>query len=181
MSLALAGCFGGRPPLTFDLGAAETARVSRRSSRSVVITLPKAVQTYDSQRVVVREAGNLLSYLPESQLSDTLPSLIQTRLLQTFESGGFPNVGRPDDQLRVDVTLATEVRAFEIDVSRGNLATVTLNAKLVDERAGTIFANQTFTASVQAATNPVSAAISGLDAALQDVMKQILIWTARHA
>ncbi|MBU1304246.1 MAG: membrane integrity-associated transporter subunit PqiC, partial [Alphaproteobacteria bacterium] len=128
LSLGLAGCLGVTPPVTFDLSSASKVPMRRRSSRVVVITLPKTVQTYDTQRVVIREAGNVLSYLPEAQLSDTLPRLVQTRMLQTFEASNFPNIGRPDDQLRVDVTLATELQAFEIDVANGNLATVTISA-----------------------------------------------------
>ncbi|WP_224703117.1 ABC-type transport auxiliary lipoprotein family protein [Devosia aquimaris] len=181
LSLGLAGCLGATPPVTFDLTSASGTPMRRRSSRVVVITLPKTVQTYDSQRVVVREAGNVLSYLPEAQLSDTLPRLVQTRLLQTFEASNFPNIGRPDDQLRVDVTLATELQAFEIDVASGNLATVTINAKLVDETRGMIFASKSFTATQPAATNPAAAAIAGLDGALKTVMSDILQWTARTA
>lgn len=181
LALGLAGCFTPTPPLTYDLSSYNGSALSRRSSRVVVITLPKTVQTYDSQRVVVREAGNILSYLPQAQWSDTLPSLVQTRLLQTFEASNFPNIGRPDDQLSVDVTLATEIRSFEIDVGQGNLATVTINAKLVDERRGAIFASKVFTATQPATLDPTVAAISALDAALKDVMAQILTWTARTA
>jgi cholesterol transport system auxiliary component len=181
LSLGLAGCLGVTPPVTFDLSSASKVPMRRRSSRVVVITLPKTVQTYDTQRVVIREAGNVLSYLPEAQLSDTLPRLVQTRMLQTFETSNFPNIGRPDDQLRVDVTLATELQAFEIDVANGNLATVTISAKLVDERRGMIFASRSFTASQAAATNPAAAAIAGLDGALKQVMSDILQWTAQTA
>ena len=181
LALGLAGCFGGRPPLTIDLGSYSGSTLSRRSSRVVVITLPKTVQTYDSQRVVVREPGNILSYVPDAQWSDGLPQLVQTRLLQTFETSRFPNIGRPDDQLAVDVTLATEIRAFEIDVALGTVAVVTINAKLVDERRGAIFASKVFTASRPAQLNPTTAAIAALDEALKDVMSQILAWTARTA
>lgn len=181
LTLALTGCLGATAPITYDLGSASPSRAPRRSSRTVVITLPKTVQTYDSQRVVVRDVGNELSYLPDAQLSDTLPRLVQTRLLQTFEAANFPNIGRPDDQLRVDVTLATELRTFDIDISQGGLATVTINAKLVDEARGAIFASQTFTASRQGTIEPAAAAIASLDIALQDVMSQILLWTARNA
>ena len=181
LALTLAGCFTATPPLTYDLVSAPQGAVRRRSSRVVVITEPKTVSTYDTQRVVVREPGNVLSYLPEAQWSDTLPRLVQTRLLQTFEASQFRNVGRPDDQLQVDVTLATEITAFEIDIAKGNAASIAINAKLVDEKRGMIFANKVFSATQPAAINPTTAAISGLDAALQDVMGQILVWTAQNA
>lgn len=181
MALTLTGCLAGAPPVTFDLSSASLVPMRRRSSRVVVITLPKTVQTYDSQRVVVRDVGNVLSYLPDAQLSDTLPRLVQTRLLQTFEASNFPNIGRPDDQLRVDVTLATELQAFEIDAANGNLATVRINAKLVDERRGMIFASKSFSATQAAAIDPAAAAIGGLDGALKQVMADILQWTAQTA
>lgn len=181
LTLGLAGCFTTTPPITYDLTSASQIPMRRRSSRVVVITLPVAVQTYDSQRVVVRDVGNMLSYLPEAQLSDTLPRLLQTRLLQTFQASNFPNIGRPDDQLSVDITLATEIQAFEIDVSKGNLATVTINAKLVDERRGMIFASKTFSSSQPSTTEPAAAAIGGLDIALRQVMSEILQWTAQTA
>ena len=181
LTLSLAGCLAATPPVTFDLTSASNIPLNRRSSRVVVITLPRTVQIYDSQRVVVRDVGNMLSYLPEAQLADTLPRLVQTRLLQTFEDSDFPNIGRPDDQLRVDVTLATELQAFEIDAANGNLATVTINAKLVDEARGMIFANRSFTATQPAAVSPAGAAINGLDIALRQVMAEILQWTARTA
>lgn len=182
ISLPLAGCsVTGTPPETFDLASASAAPVRRRSSRTVVITEPEAVMTYDTERVVVREPGGVLSYLPEAQWSDRLPVLIQTRMLQTFENAAFPNIGRPDDQLSVDVTLATEIRAFEIDVSTGAVATVTLSAKLVNERRGSIAANSVFTATVPALSASGRGAITSLNNALQDVSLQILRWTAAQA
>jgi cholesterol transport system auxiliary component len=181
LALSVSGCFTPTPPLTYDLTSTSHGPLRRRSSRVVVITEPKTVQTYDTQRVVIREPGNILSYLPDAQWSDTLPRLVQTRLLQTFEASNFKNIGRPDDQLKVDVTLATELRAFEIDVSRGNLATVTVNAKLVDEARGAIFASKEFSATQQATQSPATSAITALDNALQSVMAQILLWTAQTA
>jgi cholesterol transport system auxiliary component len=181
LALGLAGCLAATPPITYDLTSASKVPMRRQSSRVVVITLPVAVQTYDTQRVVVRDVGNVLSYLPDAQLSDTLPRLVQTRLLQTFQASNFPNIGRPDDQLSVDVTLATDLQAFEIDASKGNLATVTINAKLVDERRGLIFASRSFSATQPSTTEPAAAAIGGLDTALRQVMAEILLWTAQTA
>jgi len=181
MALTLAGCFAATPPLTYDLVSGSVGPVRRATGRTVVITEPEAVQTYDSARVVVRQAGNLLAYLPEAQLSDTLPRLLQTRLLQTFEASNFPNIGRPDDQLAVDVTLATEIREFEIYVGETTEARVVINAKLVDENRRQIFANRSFSSARPATVEPAPAAIAALDATLQQVMAEILQWTARNA
>lgn len=176
-----AGCATTLAPITYDLAPGNFEPVRRRSSRTVVIILPKAVSTYDTERLVVRQPGGVLSYLPEAQWSDRLPRLLQTRLLHTFEDAGFANVGRPDDQLAVDVTLATEIRAFEIDVSGAPTAVVSLSAKLVDERQGSVSPTKTFEARLPASAETGAAAVAGLDAALRDVARQILLWTAQEA
>ncbi|UJQ94661.1 ABC-type transport auxiliary lipoprotein family protein [Mariluticola halotolerans] len=182
LALPLMGCsVTGSPPVTFDLSAATAEKVRRRSTRTIVITTPKAVQTYDTMRVVVREPGGILSYLPDAQLSDTLPSLLRTRVLQSFENAAFPNIGLPDDQLSVDVTLALEIRAFEIDVSEGSVASVSLAAKLVNERQGSIYASSVFSAETPAPITPGTAAIAGLNEALQQVTREIVAWTAAKA
>jgi len=182
MALPLVGCsVAGSPPVTFDLAAAPAPKIPRASNRTIVITLPKAVQTYDTARVVVREPGGILSYLPDAQWSDQLPSLLRTRVLQTFENAAFANIGLPEDQLSVDVTLALEIRAFEIDTTAGSVATVSLAAKLVNERRGAIYASSVFSVSVPTPVSPGTVAIAGLNDALQQVSLQIVEWTAAKA
>jgi cholesterol transport system auxiliary component len=182
MSLLLAGCFGASPLTTYDLTAASAAgSVRRRSNRTVVVSEPDAVQTYDSERMVVRDVGGVLSYLPDSQWSDRLPSLIQTRIVQSFEDAGVPNVGRPSDQLLVDVVLATDVRAFDVDVAKGQLAVVTLAARLIDDVARRVIATRTFTASVPIAKLDGVNAAQSFDIALNEVVRQIIAWTAANA
>lgn len=181
VALPLAGCLLGPAPVTFDLGAAQQGHIRRRSNRTVVITLPRTIETYDTQNIVVRQPGNVLSYLPDAQYAGSLPDLVRTRLLQSFEQSGFRNIGLPDDQLNVDVTLATQILAFEINVTSGSVASVSILAKLVDERRNEIFATKTFSAKVPAAASPATAAIAGLNEALKDVTRQIIEWTARHA
>ncbi len=183
LTLPVIGCaITAAPRETFDLSAAQTDRVRRASSRTLVITRPISVQTYETERVVVRSAGGVLSYLPKAQWSDSLPVLIQTRLLETFENAAFKNVGRPSDQLSVDVTLATEIRAFEIDTtSTPPQASVKLSAKLVNERRGSIFASAVFSATVPLQRTVDVCAIASLDSALHDVALQLLSWSAKSA
>src|SRR5690606_24412916 len=134
-AVTLAGCsFTGRPPFTYDLMAVEAGEaLRRRTNRTVLITEPTAIGVYDSQRIVVREPGGVLSYLPEAQLSDRLPLLLRTRLVQSFEERGVNNIARSGDRVNIEIALATDVRAFELDTRLGPVAVVTLSARLVDE------------------------------------------------
>jgi cholesterol transport system auxiliary component len=181
LTTVLAACMGARPPITYDLQPTRrTGPVQRRTSRTIVVTEPQVIQTYDTERVVVRDGGGVLSYLPEAQWSDRLPRLIQTRLLQSFEDSQFPNIGRPTDQLQAEVALAMDVRAFELDVSTGN-AVVTMSARMIDDVNRRIISNRSFTGSVPLTSLNAAPAIAALDGALAQVIDQMMVWAAQNA
>ena len=59
----LAACTGGSALVTYDLVAGATAPLARRSNRTVLISVPEAIQTYDTDRIVAREAGGVGSWV----------------------------------------------------------------------------------------------------------------------
>lgn len=176
----LAGCFGPRPLVTYDLTLAGLAPVRQRAGRMVVVTEPDAVQTYVTDRMVVRQPGDILSYLPDAQWSDSLPSLIQTRVVQAFGDSGVINVGRPSDQLAFEVVLATDIRAFDIDLTAGQQAVVTLAARLIDDIDRRVIAYRTFTTSAPVAELEGFYAAQAFDVALNKVLREIIAWTAAN-
>lgn len=176
----LAACTGATPLVTYDLVAAATQPVARRSNRTVLISVPEAIQTYDTDRIVAREAGGVLSYLPTAQWSDSLPRLIQTRLLQAFQDAGVANVGRTTDPLNPDRVLASDIRAFELDLSAGRQAVVSLNVRLVDDWNRRIVASSAFAATVPAPGTTAPEAVPALNAALNQVIEEIVRWTVQR-
>ncbi|MCD7059405.1 ABC-type transport auxiliary lipoprotein family protein [Pelagibacterium xiamenense] len=182
LTTALAGCFGARQLTTYDLTAAAQAAVPRRSNRTVIVDVPDAIQIYDSERIVVREPGGVLSYLADSQWSDVLPRLVQTRMLQSFRDAGVANIGAPSDPLDAEVILATDVRAFELDTSRGAaMARVSLAVRLVDDWDRRIIASQTFSADVPASSLNAPTVVAALNTALDSVIVELVAWTAARA
>ncbi|WP_404405607.1 ABC-type transport auxiliary lipoprotein family protein [Pelagibacterium halotolerans] len=182
LTSALAGCFGVQKLTTYDLTAATQDVVPRRSNRTVIVDLPDAIQIYDSERIVVRETGGVLSYLADSQWSDTLPRLVQTRMLQSFRDAGVANIGRPSDPLDADVILSTDVRAFELDTTSGAaMARVSLAVRLVDDWNRRIIASQTFSADVPATNLNAPNVVAALNTALDAVLVEVVGWTAARA
>lgn len=180
----LAGCLGlgTSAPITYDLTATAAQPVTRRSNRMIIVGEPQAISTYDSERIVVREPGGVLSYLAESQWSDRLPILVQTRMLQSFRDAGVANVGRISDPIAVDVILSTDVRAFELDTTTGaGIARVALGARLVDDRNRAIIASQNFFSDVPVSSLDQRAVVAALNGALDAVLGQIVSWTAARA
>lgn len=174
---ALAGC-AGSAPTTFDL-VAPTDTLGPRSSRGqLVVSEPAAPTAYDSERIVVRPRPTELAYLTGAQWSERLPALIQSRIIQTFENSAMlRSVGRPGEHIDAAVTLESDIRAFEIDVAKG-VARVEISAKLVTDPAGKVIAAQVFSGQAPAKDSKGAEATAALNAALAQVLRQMVAWAA---
>jgi cholesterol transport system auxiliary component len=166
------------PPTTFDLTAPEMPRASRGGARQVVVVEPDALQVINSDRIVVSPKPGIVTYLAGAQWADRLPSLVQTRLIQTFENGTrLASVGGPEDRIVPDVTLVTAIRTFGIDAAQG-MAVVEMSAKLVTEGSGRVEAAKLFSARVPSGGTSGPQAAAALDLAQQDVLRQIVLWAS---
>lgn len=181
LALIAGGCamlFPDPPPPTFDLKAAQTFSPPGAGAGrgTLIVVTPQAIQTVDSQRMVVRQ-GTQISYVPGGQWADSLPNLLQARLVQSFENGGrLAAVGRPEDRLTPDYQLLTDIRAFEINASATPVALVELSVKIVGEQAGRVIAAKVFRAELPASAVTGEAASAALDTALTQVLAEIVAW-----
>lgn len=173
----LAGC-AGSTPTTYDLSAPTSIRTLRPGRAQIVVSLPSAGQVVATNRVLVRGSGGTVSYLPNVQWADSVPTLVQSRLIETYENAGrIGRVGRPDDKITPDVNLAVDIREFEIISTGAPTARVTLAVRMVAAQTGRIVAARIFSASAPTGFDG-SAATRSLDAALQEVLREVVIWTA---
>ena len=119
--------------------------------------------------------------LTSAQWVERLPSLVQTRLIQTFENGkSLRSVGRPGDKMVADSSLNSEIRKFEINVTTGQ-ANVEISAKLIGETSGRVMAAGIFSAQVPGSASEGANAAAALDAALSQVLRQIVVWTTSRS
>ena len=179
-SLALAGCGGGPPPVTFDLSQPEiTARRALHAKRQFVVTEPVAVQPLDSDRVLVRRPDGSLATLAHAQWSDRLPRLVQARIVQAFENAGaVGRVGVSGGVITPDVTLDVEIRLFELDAGAGQ-GKIELAVKLVDAVTGRTVAARLFRADIAGETEGPAAA-GTLDRALGRILNEITRWASAY-
>jgi cholesterol transport system auxiliary component len=175
-ALALGAC-SSPPPTTFDLSAPRDVGKSAGGQGQLAVGEPIAVQALDSERIIVKDQADAISFLPGVQWADRLPRLVQTRLIQTFENASrIASVGRPGGGLVADSLLVTEIRAFQIEAA-GSQALVEITAKLVTS-AGRVVAARLFTARVPVASLEGPNAAQALDKALSQVMRDIVRWTS---
>ena len=174
--LALLGGCGGATPLTFDLAALPGQARAGGTARSIVVSEPVGLQPMEADRIIVREPGGSLSFLGGGQWADRLPRLIQTRVIQSLENTGrLRSVSRPGDKVPSDYQLVSEIREFDINSGTGE-AVVDLSAKLIAEGSGRVVNARVFTARVPVAKVDPQNAAAGLDAALSQVLGDLVRW-----
>ena len=176
-ALLLAGC-GGSQLASFDLAAAPAAKMRAGSIRGVLaVAEPVADGPLDSERIVIRTGPDQLAYLAGAKWAGSLPSLLQSKIIASFENARLvKSVVRPGGAS--DYSLHVDVRRFEVDVV-DNLARIELSARIVSDRTGRPIAAKIFTATTPTERTADGKAAEALDAALANVLRQMVSWTAR--
>lgn len=186
VAVALTGCAGLGPQQatsdTYQLSALQSVESRAvRSGTQILVPEPAALKALDSENIVVRPDTITLQYLAESQWSDRLPRLVQSRLAGALEaSDRFEGVGLPGQGLAIDFQLVTDIREFGVVTSAGQ-ARVTIGVKLLDDRNGVVRSTQSFnaTAAVSPSASP-DAFVAALDRAFSSVVADIVLWTTQR-
>jgi cholesterol transport system auxiliary component len=162
------------PRATYDLTAASGGFAARAGRGQLAILRPDATLPADSDRIVVRAGPQSIAYLTGAQWVDKLPSLVQSRLIESFQNAHLlREVGRPG--MLADFSLQTSIRRFELDAARSE-AIVEISAQILGQN-GRIIAGRLFSGTVPVASSDPAVVATALDAALAQVMRDIVIWT----
>lgn len=173
-AVLLAGC-ASAPKLTYDLNAVSGRFPARGAKGQIAISVPEATLPANSNEIVVRTGPQAVEYLSGAQWADKLPPLIQSRLIESFENAHLVRAaGKPG--MLADATLQTNVRRFDFDPARSE-ASVEMFAQLV-HASGRIIAGRLFSADVRSPSSEPPAVAAAFDAALSQVMREIVLWAA---
>jgi cholesterol transport system auxiliary component len=187
--LALTGCsglFGGSAPAHLYRVTPKSAYPPNLLHRSVqiLVDVPLAPAGLDTARIALSRSAVSIDYFADSEWTDRAPLLVQTALVESFESSGTINaIDRESVGLRADFILKTEIRHFEAvyDSPTGPpYAWAAINVRLVNPSNRDIVAQSSFERRQQASTNDVPGIIEAFDEALGGVMKDIVVWTVTN-
>lgn len=181
LAVVVAGCslFRGPPPETFELSGPDSIpRVPSGTAAQLLIPEPSALKTLDSERIVVA-TGPKLSYFPDAQWPDRMPKVFQAKAIEAFEKSKRARaVGRPGEGLSIDYQLLTNVRAFEYrSDGNGGTAYIEVSVKVMDDRNGRIVAAKVFHGEAPVADETAEDVVAGVDAALAEVLIDLVRWT----
>lgn len=142
-----------------------------------------AAAALDTVRIALRRELTRIEYYADVAWTERAPLMIQTLLVESFEnSNSIVSVGRETFGLRADYVLKTELREFQaeyVDERGAPEVRVQINAKLVRMPERRIVAGQTFESVEDADSRAFREVILAFDAALGNVLKDIVEWTLR--
>lgn len=157
------------------------AEVLPRANWQLVVDPPNAAAALDTPRVALARSPYTIEYYAGATWTDNAPAMIQTLLIESFEStGSIVAVGREAIGLRPDYILKTDLREFQAVYQEGEAVPtvwVRMNAKLVEMPDRRIIASETFEQRVKARGRRFPDVIDAFDQALGTVLKNIVVFT----
>ena len=162
--------------VSYDLTAPRDFPPPEKAARSqIVIPEPATLVVLDTQRIIVDPSAG--EPLENVQWSDTLPKLLQEKVIQSFEASNYVGaVARPMEGLAADYQLLIDLRSFQIGgTAAAPTAHVEFAAKILGE-AGRIVGSRTFDAVVPAGDVSARGAASALDQAFGKAVTGLVIW-----
>jgi phospholipid/cholesterol/gamma-HCH transport system substrate-binding protein len=119
-------------PRIYDLTAPRVPRLDRAPEGQTVVADPTVPVVLDTQRILVTTSGEEPIAMDDAQWADTIPKMVQARIIESLEKAGYSRVGRPTDGITADHQLLIEIRQFQVSPSH-KTALIALSAKVVGE------------------------------------------------
>ncbi len=165
---------------TYDLSAVgkfDEPRIPLKAEFSV--SEPSAVARLQTQRFLFSPDADHSGF-DDAQWSDSLPILLQARVLQSFENYDIAHAPlRSEPGADSGTRLVLDLRQFEVQMEPSPHAVVSFSAKLVDS-ANVVKAARVFQSdSAIAALDPASAALA-FNSAFGNAAKDLVSWTAHQ-
>jgi phospholipid/cholesterol/gamma-HCH transport system substrate-binding protein len=144
----------------------------------LVIAEPTATTRLQTQRFLFASDEEPHEDFANAQWSDSLPQLVQAKLLQSFENYDIAHAPLRGDALsEPGVRLVIDLRQFEIAVAPERKVTIALSAKLVDG-AGKLKAARIFEQSSPMDALTVAQATTAFGHAFETLSRNVVTWTA---
>jgi cholesterol transport system auxiliary component len=147
----------------------------------LVVASPVAPASFDTDRITLERAPNIMDYYAHSQWPDQLPVMVQSLLVEAFEkSGKIRAVGRETDSIRADYILETEIRDFEAFYAVADTPPnirVNITAKLLAALSHELVGTTQSVRQAQAAANDMTNITAAFAQAAGAAIGEIVAWS----
>lgn len=167
------------PPKTvYNLQAAAAPAGGTPLKGQLAIPEPSTVVMFDTQRILLSPANESPEFA-NAQWADTIPRLLQARLIQSFENYDIAHAPlRSADGAEVDYQLLIDIREFQVDTGSQPAARIAFSARLLNKQ-GKVVAAQVFSASQAVEKIEPPAVVAAFDAAFAGIARQVIAWTVK--
>ncbi len=143
----------------------------------LLIPEPTTLLAFHTDKIVTRPAPDESLPLEGPRWSDSLPILIQAKLLETFENAGYAEmVTRTIGDFPENAQLSVNIRQFDISTDGDPVAQIVILAKLQGP-GGEVLQSRSFEASEPAKGDKPRDYVDALSAAFQKTARDMFEWT----
>lgn len=182
LAATLAGCtvFPARDvPRQFAL--AEPDNIPQQTvTKSVILRVdtPIAPPPLDTSRIVLRQDSGELAIYGGSRWRQAAPDLVRDQLIEALrQSNGFEAVVNEASRSRSDWSLLSDLGHFQVIYQDGNpVATVRLDAQLMDETSRTLLSQRRFEARQMSSGESLEAVVEAFSKAANQVAADVVEW-----
>jgi phospholipid/cholesterol/gamma-HCH transport system substrate-binding protein len=178
----LEGMTGGAPkppPLSYLLSAPEFPASPEpptpAMSSQIALAEPTALVAFQTQKLLVSAKADELTPLAAGQWADSVPNLVQAKMVESFENAGFAHVSKATDGFTPDRQLLLEIRSFEVTTAAPATARIEIAARWLGAD-GKIAAERDFHGAAPASAADSPAVAAALNQAFQPVARDIVDW-----
>jgi len=169
------------PKITYNLKAASGfAEPTKTLKGQFSIPLPTALVHLQTQRLLFSPPKDLPG-LPDAQWADSIPNLVQAKLLESFENYDVVHAPtRPLDGVTPDFQILIDVRQFSVGAEEAPAAEIAFSARILD-KDGKLIASRLFNQkqAIEAADAP--GVVRAFNGAFSILAKEVVEWTAQQS
>jgi len=174
----MTGASQGNAPL-YSLSAATDLPVPPKSKPDwrLVIPEPTTLLAFNTDKILTKPAPDESLPLENARWSDSLPILLQAKLVETFENAGYADaVTRTIGDFASNYQLSMDIRQFDVSTEAQPQAEIVVLAKLLSPE-GEIFASRKFEVVEPAKGSDTRNYVDALSAAFDKLERELLAWT----
>jgi phospholipid/cholesterol/gamma-HCH transport system substrate-binding protein len=146
----------------------------------LVIPEPTTLLAFNTDKILTKPAPDESLPLENARWSDSLPILVQAKLLETFENAGYAQrVSRTIGDFASNYQLSIDIREFDISTKGAPEAQIVILAKLLSPESE-IIASRKFETWAPATGSEVRDYVDALSAAFDKMEREILDWTTKE-
>ncbi len=168
------------PRETYEISAPQSFSGLRASTNSqILVKLPTSLDAINSERIIVRPSPRVITYLEGAQWSDTVPKMMQSKLVEAFENSASTGAtAKPGDGLVIDFQLVSDIRRFEVINSQ---ATIEISIKLLADGSGKVVETRIFEVTAGASSQTADGYVNAFDEAFDRLSRDIIKWVLSRA